>query len=151
MPKSKSQRMRPVNRLADKQEQQSAIIFSQCQARVQELEQQLEKLYQYRDGYNQQMLEKSQQGMGSYRLQDTLMFMNNLNQSIETLLNQIQKQKELCIEKREAWMTMHNKKRIYNKVTEKYLHEEQKQKNKQEQKSLDEHNQNLYHRKNTKL
>lgn len=142
--------MKPVNRLADKQEQQSAIIFSQCQAKVRELEQQLEKLYRYRDGYNQKMVDQSRQGVGSYRLQDTLMFMNNLNQSIETILKQIQQQKQLCIKKRETWMKMHNKKRIYTKVTEKYLHEEQQQKNKQEQKSLDEFNQSLFHRKNHK-
>ncbi len=143
--------MQPVNRLADRQEQQSAIVFSQCQARVRELQQQLEKLYQYRDGYNQQMIEQSQQGVGSYRLQDTLMFMNNLNQSIETILKQIQRQKQVCIEKREIWMNLHNKKRIYTKVTEKYQYQEQQQKNKQEQKNLDEHNQNLFHRKNHKL
>ncbi len=138
--------MQPVNRLADKQEQQSAIVFSQCQAQLRELENQLQKLYSYRDGYNEQMIQQSRQGVGSYHLQDTLMFMNNLNQSIETILKQIQQQKLICQEKREVWMNKHNKKRIYTKVTKKYLCEEQQIKNKQEQKSLDEFNQNLFHR-----
>lgn len=147
MQKSKSQRMKPVNRLAEQQEQQSAIIYSQCQSRVQELENQLQKLYNYRNDYNQQMTQLSRQGVGSHRLQDTLMFMNNLNNSIETMLLQIQVQKKVCEEKKKLWLEKHNKKRIYGKVTEKYTRAEQLISNKNEQKLLDEYNQSLFHRK----
>ena len=147
MSKSKSQRMKPVNQLAQKQEQQSAIIYSQCQSKVQEMESQLQKLYTYREGYNQQVIEMSKQGIGSHRLQDTLMFMNNLNRNIETMLLQIQQQKKVCEEKKRSWMQMHNKKRIYNTVTEKYISEEQIVKNKNEQKLVDEFNQASFHRK----
>jgi len=45
------------------------------------------------------------------------------------------------------WMEKHNKKRIYNTVTEKYLHEEQMIMNKNEQKIMDEFNQVQFHRK----
>lgn len=148
MPKSKSQRMEPVNKLAEKQEQQSALIYSQCMSKVQEMENQLQQLYDYRDGYNQQMTRLSKQGVGSHRLQDTLMFMNNLNKSIEAILMQIKQQKQVCEKKKEDWMVLHNKKRIYSKVTEKYSQQEQIIKNKNEQKLLDEYNQALFHRKN---
>jgi len=147
MPKSKSQRMHPVNKLAEKKEQQSAIIFSQCLAKVKALEDQLQKLYSYRAGYNQQMIEMSGQGVGSHRLQDTLMFMSNLNKSIEGILLQIQQQKKECEGKKKLWMAMHNKTRIYTKVTKKYVVEEQLIENKKEQKLLDEFNQSLFHRK----
>ena len=147
MAKSKSERMQPVNRLAEKQEQQSALIYSKCMDKVTELENQLQKLYEYRDGYNQQMTNMSQQGVGSHRLQDTLLFMSNLNKSIETILTQIQQQKTVCKQKKQDWMVMHNKKRIYNKVTEKYFYEELAIKNKNEQKLMDEFNQSLFHRK----
>ena len=147
MPKLKSQRMKPVNQLAEKKEQQSAIIYSQCLKQVQALENQLQKLYSYRAGYNQQMIDMSGQGVGSHRLQDTLMFMNNLNKSIEGILLQIQQQKKVCEEKKQLWMAMHNKTRIYNKVTKKYVVEEQLMQNKKEQKLLDEFNQSLFQRK----
>ena len=139
--------MKPVNQLAEQQEQQSAIVYSQCQSRVLELESQLQKLYSYREDYNKQMLELSRQGVGSLRLQDTLMFMNNLNTSIESMLLQIQQQKKVCVEKKKLWMEKHNKKRIYSKVTEKYTRAEQVVKNKNEQKLQDEFNQALFHRK----
>lgn len=139
--------MQPVNQLAEKQEQQGAIVYSQCLSKVQELENQLQKLYSYREGYNQQMIERSSKGMGSHRLQDTLVFMSNLNRSIEGLLKQIQQQKQVCEEKKKQWMVLHNKKRVYIKVTEKYSSAEQIIKNKNEQKLLDEYNQNLFHRK----
>lgn len=139
--------MKPVNHLAEKKEQQSAVVYSQCLAKVQELENQLKKLYRYREGYNQQMIEMSGQGVGSHRLQDTLMFMNNLNQSIEGMLRQIQQQKSICEQKKQHWMAMHNKTKIYSKVTEKYIVEEQIIQNKNEQKLVDEFNQSLFHRK----
>ncbi|MCW8932518.1 MAG: flagellar export protein FliJ [Gammaproteobacteria bacterium] len=147
MSKLKSQRMKPVNRLAEKKEQESAIVYSQCMAQVHDLENQLQKLYSYRAGYHQQMTEMSNLGVGSHRLQDTLMFMNNLNQSIEGVLKQIQQQKEICEGKKEQWMALHNKTRIYTKVTKKYIVEEQLVQNKNEQKLLDEFNQSLFHRK----
>ncbi len=139
--------MNPVNQLAEKQEQQSAIVYSQCLSKVQELENQLHKLYSYRESYNQQIKKISRQGVGSHRLQDTLMFMNNLNHSIESILAQIQQKKHVCTQKKQLWMEKHNKKRIYNKVTKKYITEEQLVKNKNEQKLLDEYNQTLFHRK----
>ena len=144
--------MQPVNKLAEKQEQQSAIIYSQCLSQVRELEGQLRKLYSYREGYNQQMMELSRQGVGSNRLQDILKFMNNLNTSIEAVGLQISKQKQICEQKKLLWMEKHNKKRIYNKVTKKYIVEEQAVVNKNEQKLMDEFNQALFHRRiNNKL
>ncbi|MCU7938929.1 MAG: flagellar export protein FliJ [gamma proteobacterium symbiont of Bathyaustriella thionipta] len=145
--KSKSQRMKPINKLAEKQEQQSAQVYAQCLANVRELDNQLQKLYSYRAGYNQQMIDMSKQGMGSHRLQDTLMFMSNLNQSIEAVLLQIQQQKKVCEDKKQRWMAMHTKTRIYNKVTKKYIVEEQVVQNKNEQKQVDDFNQSSFHRK----
>jgi len=147
MSKLKSQRMKPVNQLASKQEQEHAIVYAQCLLKVQELKEQLEKLYSYRDGYNQQFIELSNQGVGSNRLQDILKFMTNLNTSIEGIGAQILQQQKICAEKKKLWMEKHNKKRIYNTVTEKYLHEEQMIMNKNEQKIMDEFNQVQFHRK----
>ena len=147
MSKLKSQRMKPVNRLAEKKEQQSAIVYSQCLAKVRELEEQLQTLYRYRAGYNQQMIDINTQGLGSNRLQDTLMFMSNLNKSIDGILFQIQQQKKLCEEKKKYWISLRNKTKIYSKVTEKYIVEEQTIQIKNEQKELDEYNQSLFFRK----
>ncbi len=144
--KSKSRRMQPVNQLAEQQEQQSARIYGQCLAQVRELENQLQKLYSYRAGYNQQMIDMSKQGVGSHRLQDTLVFMSNLNQSIEGLLRQIQQQKKVCDEKKQHWLQKHTRTKIYTKVTQRYIVEEQIVQNKNEQKQLDEFNQALFQR-----
>ena len=152
MSKLKSQRMHPVNKLAEKQEQQSAIVYSQCLSQVRELEDQLQKLYSYREAYNQQVMDLSRQGVDSNRLQDILKFMNNLNSSIEAVGLQSSKQKQICEQKKQHWMEKHNKKRIYNKVTKKYITEEQTLVNKNEQKQMDEFNQALFHRRiNNKL
>ncbi len=145
--KAKSQRMKPVTQLAKKQEEQAAQVYAQSLASVTDLENQLQKLYSYQAGYNQQMINLSQQGMGSHRLQDTLMFMSNLNKSIQGVLLQIEQQKQVCENNKQLWLVLHNKTRIYNKVTDKYKAQEQCIKDKNEQKLLDEFNQSSFYRK----
>lgn len=147
MPKLKSQRMNPVNQLADKQDKEYAAVYSKCLAALHELEAQLQKLYSYRDGYNQQFVDLSNQGVGSNRLQDILKFMTNLNVSIDGIALQISRQKVICEEKKKLWMEKHNKKRIYHTVTKNYLVQEQLIKNKTEQKEQDEFTQVQFRRK----
>ncbi|HHA18710.1 MAG TPA: flagellar export protein FliJ [Methylophaga sp.] len=147
MPKLKSKRMDPVNQLADKYDKEYAIIYAKCLSEVHALEDQLKKLYSYRDGYNQQFIDLSNQGVGSNRLQDILKFMTNLNVSIDGIGIQIRRQKKVCEEKKKQWMEKHNKKRIYRTVTNKYVKEEQIIQNKAEQKQQDEFNQAQFHRK----
>ena len=147
MLKLKSHRMNPVNQLADKHDKEYAIIYAQCLTEVHVLEEQLQKLYSYRDGYNQQFIELSNQGVGSNRLQDILKFMTNLNISIDGVGEQIRRQNGICEEKKKQWMEKHNKKRIYLTVTNKYVKEEQITQNKAEQKEQDEFNQAQFHRK----
>ena len=147
MPKLKSHRMRPVNKLAEKQDKEYAIVYSQCLLVIQGLEGQLQKLYSYRDGYNQQFLELSNQGVGSNRLQDILKFMTNLNTSIDGIGMQIRRQQAVCEEKKKLWIEKHNRKRIYTTITKKYINEEQVIQNKIEQKEQDEFNQAQFHRK----
>ena len=145
--KSRVQRMQVVNHLAEKKEQQSAQIYSQCLASVSSLEQQLEKLYSYRQAYSQQLTEQSRLGVANQRLQDTLMFMSNLNKSIDGVLSQIKQQKQFCEIKKQNWLVLHQQTKTYLKVTQKYQISEQIQINKNEQKMMDEFNQSAFHRK----
>ena len=139
--------MKSVNQFADMKDKEYAMVYSQSLSELHDLEVQLQKLYSYRDGYNQQFIDLSNQGVGSNRLQDILKFMTNLNVSIDGIALQISRQQVICQEKKKLWMVKHNKKRIYNTVTKKYLNEEQVIINKTEQKEQDEFAQVQFRRK----
>lgn len=138
MPELKSKRIAPVNKLAEKKEQEAASDFGACNSQLQSMQNQLRKLYQYRDDYNRQFTQATQAGMDSTRLQDYLKFINNINHSIDKVLEQVEKKKSECEQKKQVWLEKHQKVRIYTRVTEHFLKEEQTAANKAEQKQSDE-------------
>jgi len=146
MAKKKSQRIEPVNKLAEKKEQEAAAEFGACNSQLQSMQNQLRKLYQYRDDYNRQFSQSTNQGMGSSRLQDYLRFINNINHSVDKVLEQINKKTEECKKKRLFWLEQHQQVKKYAKVKEHYLVEELKAENKIEQKQSDEFSQAFFNR-----
>ena len=138
MPKLKSKRLEPVNKLAEKKEQEAASEFGACMSQVQAMENQVRKLYQYREDYNAQFNQASSSGLDSARLQDYLMFINNINHSIDKIFAQLNKKKLECDSKKILWLEKHQQVKIYAKVKQKYLADELIIQNKNEQKQTDE-------------
>jgi len=146
MAKLKSQRIDTVNKLAEKKEREAASEFGACNSQLQAMQNQLRKLYQYRDDYSAQFTQSSNQGMDSLRLQDYLKFINNINHSIDKVFEQIEKKKQDCETKKQLWLREHQQVRIYAKVKDHYLADEQKIANKIEQKQTDESSQAFFYR-----
>jgi flagellar FliJ protein len=134
----KSQRINIIKKLAEKKEDESIISFGQCMSKLSAMENQLKKLYQYREDYNSTFNQTASQGIKSANIQDYLKFINNLNHNIESLLQVIQKQKLDCEKLKLDWMEKNKKVKIFNNVKDKYLASELSEKIKQEQKSVDE-------------
>lgn len=147
MAKLKSQRFEPVNQIVQKKEREAATDFGTCMGQVQAMENQLKKLYQYRDDYNKQFGQSSNQGMSSSQIQDYLMFINNINHNIDKILENIEIKKKECEGKKQVWLAKHQQVRIYDKVKDKYLTAEQLQRDKIEQKQNDEFSQGFFHRR----
>jgi len=134
----KSQRLNIIQKLAKKKEDESILSFGQCMSKLSAMENQLKKLYQYRDDYNSQFNQSASSGIQSSNIQDYLKFINNLNHNIESLLQVIQKQKIDCEKLKLDWMEKNKKVKIFDNVKNKYLENELSEELKQDQKAIDE-------------
>ena len=143
MKKQKSQRIQVIQNLAIKQEEFAVIELGKANSQLELMQNQLDKLYQYRDEYSHQFTQAGS-NIQSNTLQDYIHFINNLNTGINHLLEQIEEQKKRCEEVREKWLDKHQQVDIYQKVKDKFLTDETKQQEKQEQKLTDESSQAFF-------
>ncbi|MFK5894828.1 MAG: flagellar export protein FliJ [Pseudomonadota bacterium] len=143
----KSQRLNVIQKLAAKKENDSVISFGQCKSKLSAMENQLTKLYQYRDDYNSQFNITAAAGIKGSNIQDYLKFINNLNHNIDSLLQAISKQKNICEKLKLDWMEKHKQVKIFSNVKKKYLETELTEKLKQEQILLDEYSTSFYLRR----
>ena len=134
----KSQRLVIIQKLAEKKENASIISFGQCMSKLSALENQLKKLYQYREDYNLQFNQSASVGIRSSNVQDYLRFINNLNHNIDSLHQSIQRQRSNCDSLKLVWMEEHKRVDILSNVKNKYIETESIEKNKQEQRLVDE-------------
>ena len=121
----KSQRLNVIQKIAEKKEDESVISFGQCKSKLSAMENQLKKLYQYREDYNSQFNQTASSGIKSSNIQDYLKFINNLNH------NDFEKLKL-------DWIEKNRQVKIYSNVKSKLVENELTEKLKQEQKDLDE-------------
>ncbi|MFK5985475.1 MAG: flagellar export protein FliJ [Pseudomonadota bacterium] len=134
----KSQRFNIIKKLAEKKADESIITFGQCKSKLSAMENQLKKLYQYRDDYNLQFNKAASTGISSTGVQDYLRFINNLNHNIDSLLQVIMEKKTECEKLKFEWLEKNKQVDIYSNVKSKFLEKEKIEKQKQEQKILDE-------------
>jgi len=133
-----AQRIELIKQISLKSEEKAAAVLGECNTRLYAMERQLQKLYQYRDEYNQQFTQAGNQHIKSNTLQDYMRFINNINHNIDKVLEGIDKQKAECEKLKQNWLEKHQKVDIYSKVQDKLIHSEQQQLNKKEQKLNDE-------------
>ena len=93
MKKKKSQRIQVIQNLAIKQEEFAVIELGKANSQLELMQNQLDKLYQYRDEYSHQFTQTGG-NIQSNTLQDYIHFINNLNTGINHLLEQIEEQKK---------------------------------------------------------
>ncbi len=130
--------MHMIQRISAKEEDTAAKELGQSNLKLHAMESQLQKLYQYRENYNQQFIDAGANYLSSSSIQDYLMFINNLNASIDKLLEAIGAQKKIVEQLKAVWLKKHQKVDIYNKVKENYLVEEEKIQNLKDQRLNDE-------------
>lgn len=136
--KSRSERIQLIKTLAQQKQDESVRAFGQCMDKLNQLQIQLDKLYQYREDYNQQFKQQAEKGVPVTNLQDFLRFINSLSHNIDILHENLKKQRETCEKLKHIWLEKRQKVQILDSVKHKYLRQEQQQLEKKEQKINDE-------------
>jgi len=146
---TKSERLKPVQRINESREKDAARALGRSVQIVQQHEQRLAELQQYRDEYDRQIQSMGENGVVASRLQQMQSFLHNLNQAIsqqQLIVEQARREQE---HKRRSWQQAHGKTQVMDKVVERYRRDEQYQANKRDQKENDEHAlNNSLHKKN---
>jgi flagellar protein FliJ len=135
---TRSERLKPIQRLNMSRENDAARALGHSVQLLQQHEQRLHELRQYRDEYDRQIQELGQNGVIASRLQQMQRFLNNLNLAIAQQQEIVEKARQQQEQQRHSWQRAHNKSQVMDNVAERYRRDEQYQANKRDQKENDE-------------
>lgn len=141
---TKSQRINPILKLAEKREQDAARALGGSQHRLLEHQQRLDQLLSYREEYAQRMQEHGVQGITVSQMQGYQTFLSRLDAGIreqQYVLSSAMQEVDRC---RSAWQATHIRSQALDKVQLRYLAEEVKVQDKRDQKDSDERALRIY-------
>jgi flagellar FliJ protein len=139
--KKKSQRLRPVVRVAENREQQAVRALGESQTAMNLAKQKLAELENYRQDYLQNFQESGKAGMSAARMEDYRRFLQKLDAAIEQQKQVLAQAGYVVEQRRQDWFATRNKVRSLDNVVTRYEAEEQRQAHKKEQGDNDERSQ----------
>ncbi len=135
---TRSERLAPVSKVAEKRERDAVKVMSDCQRAVDEHEKRLIELNNYRDEYSKRMQAAGREGIDPSKLNDYITFIRKLDDAIAFQKKEIEKSKRIYELKKSEWMALRTRSQALDKVVDKYKQEEQQVKDRREQKESDE-------------
>lgn len=139
----RAQRLLPVIDMAQTAEQEAAGKLRQYKAALQQAQQQLQSLEQYRDDYQQQWINKGQVGVSGQWLMNYQRFLSQLEVAIEQQQKSLVWHENNVRSSQAVWQQTYARLEGLRKLVQRYREEAQKTADKQEQKLLDEMAQRL--------
>jgi flagellar FliJ protein len=135
---TRSERLRPVQRITESREKDAARVLGECQQQLQQMQQQLSELERYREEYRGHYQQHGSAGFSAQKLQQLQYFLANLDQAITQQQQAIRKAEAHCEEKKRLWFQARGRTQALDKVSEHYQQDERQQQNRREQKENDE-------------
>jgi flagellar FliJ protein len=140
---TKSQRLKPVTRVAENREQEAALAMAEAQQTLNECEARLNELVSYRAEYHMHYKAASSAGMEAAQIQDYRHFIAKLDQAISRQLALVDGARNVYEETKRQWFATRSKSLALDKVVTRYRHEEARSVERREQGEADERNQHL--------
>lgn len=135
---TKSQRMKPVMRIAEMREQTAAKDLASSQRYLQEQQARLVELQQYHAEYSKDVQAQGSVGISASRYLELQRFLSSLHQAIEQQRQLIEHAAQVCEQKKRIWQQAYGKSQSIDKVVQRYFEQEQYTQGKREQKETDE-------------
>ncbi len=133
----RSQRVRPVLKLAENKVQELARALGQEQQRLAQMQLQLTELERYRDLYQQEMKARSQDGLDIRQLREFHAFVERLESALRQQQQGLGQQQQRCDQVRGKYLAERARAQALDKVVERYHNEESAQLARREQNELD--------------
>ncbi|MEA5444261.1 flagellar export protein FliJ [Gammaproteobacteria bacterium AB-CW1] len=135
--KKRSQRLKPVQKLAGQGEKDASRALGQSQQALAEQEARLEQLRSYREEYRQ-MFEGKDRAVDPRRLRDERAFLARLDEVIRQQEGVVQSNMAEFEDKREGWIEARSRVNALDRAAERYRSGEQREQDKREQRDQDE-------------
>jgi len=136
-----SKRFKPVQRVAESQEQKAAKSFGQSQRHMHDQEARLDELRRYHQEYLQRFQQTSQMGMSVAQLHEYRAFLAKLEIAIEAQKKIVLASQQNRTSQKENWQQKHMRSQVLEKVVDRYASEDRKAMESQEQKEMDDRSQ----------
>ena len=135
---TKSERMKPVVRVAESREQAAAREFGASKRALEEHEQRLAELLTYREEYHRHFQQTGSAGVSAGQFMSFQRFLAQLNKAIEQQRRIVETAAQACECKREALGAARGRSMALDKVVSRYRQEEERHQERREQKETDE-------------
>lgn len=143
MAKKRSQRLEPVVKLAENEEQQAALALGDAQSSLAQAEERLEELRSYREEYINRFHANGAVGMSAVQMGDYRLFLSNLSRAIEQQTELVEQAAAVVEQQRQQWFSQRGKVKVLDNVVSRYQADEQRVLEKKEQREQDEHAQHM--------
>ena len=130
---TKSQRLQPIAKLAERREQEAARCLAECYARLRERQEKLDELLGYREEYRLRYERMASAGMHAGKVQRYLAFMRQLDAAIEHQQGMVNRASRDCEAQRREWTGLHSKTLSLDKAIERMRQDEAHQESRREQ------------------
>lgn len=139
----RSKRLEPVVKVAENRKQQAAKALGDSQSALQQAEQRLEELKNYREEYIRRFHANGAQGMSAVQMGDYRLFLSNLSRAIEQQTELVEQAAAVVEQQRQQWFNRHGKVKMLDKVVSRIQADEQRVVDKKEQMEQDEQAQRM--------
>ncbi len=134
----RSQRLEPVVRVAENREQQAARSLGDSQSALNQAQQRLNELKNYREEYIQRFHTTGAVGMSAMQMGDYRLFLSNLSRAIEQQAGLVEQAAAVVEQQRQQWFTRRGKVKMLGNVVARFQTEEQRVVDRKEQLEQDE-------------
>lgn len=134
---TKSKRFKPIAKLADSKEQHAAQILGKSQQILNTHQQRLTELKTYRAEYVDGYMLAGGQGMSIDHMRNYRFFLENLDKAIAQQEAVVAESSQLMNQDKSQWFDSLSRKKVLDKVIDKYKHQERKEGAKKEQREID--------------
>jgi len=140
----KSKRIKPIIRIAENSEHKAAIELGRAQSQLRENLNRLQELLSYEQEYRARFEDTGRRGVSIQTLHGFRSFLEKLETAIEQQKQAVKVAQDLVTHQQKKWFASRDKLKIYGNVEDKFLSEEIRQEERQEQNESDERAQRPY-------
>lgn len=140
---TKSERLKPVARVAESKERDAAKALGDRQRALSEREAALSELLSYRDEYRRRFQQAGSEGLNGSRLQDYRSFLNRLDGAILQQRELIETARRAYEQQKRVWHEKWNRTKVLDKVVDRYREQEARLETRREQSEHDERAQHI--------